>query len=76
MDFLDMRFLSFIGIKKTPPSPWAKYYKKSDMIINTRQENIYEFLKRNTLKNKCFDKTAINYYGREITYEKFLDDGG
>ena len=74
MDFLDMRFLSFIGIKKTPPAPWKKYYKKQDMIITTRHENIYEFLKNKMEKNKYFDKVAINYYGTKITYQKFLND--
>ena len=73
MDFLDMRFLSFIGIKKTPPAPWKKYYKKSDMIINVRHENIYEFVKHRLEKYKYFDKTAINYYGNKISYKDFFN---
>ena len=73
MDFLDMRFLSFIGIKKTPDAPWKKYYKKSDMVINVRHENIYEFLKYRLDKYKYYDKTAINYYGNKFSYREFFD---
>lgn len=72
MDFLDMRFLSFIGIKKTPDAPWKKYYKKSDMVINVRHENIYEFVKYRLDKYKYYDKTAINYYGNKISYKDFF----
>ncbi|MBQ8891830.1 MAG: AMP-binding protein [Bacilli bacterium] len=73
MDFLDMRFLSFIGIKKIPDAPWQKYYKKSDMNISVKNINIYEFLKREMEKYKYHDKTAINYYGTRITYREFLN---
>ena len=74
MNFLDLRFLSFIGIKKIPPAPWKKYYKKHDMIINTKNENIYEFLKNKVEKNNYFNKVAINYCGTKITYQKLFDD--
>ena len=73
MDFLDMRFLSFIGIKKTPDAPWKKYYKKQDMVINLKHENIYQFVKNKLEKNKYYDKTAINYFGNKISYRNFFD---
>ena len=72
MDFLDMRFLSFIGIKKTPDAPWSKYYKKGDMKINPRNENIYTFVKNQMKKYEYENKTAINYYGTKITYREFF----
>lgn len=72
MDFLDMRFLSFIGIKKIPDAPWSKYYKKGDMKINPRNENIYTFVKNQMKKYEYENKTAINYYGTKITYQEFF----
>ena len=69
MDFLDMRFLSFIGIKKIPDAPWKKYYKKSDMIISVKNENIYDFVKRQLDKYQYYEKTAITYYGNKINYQ-------
>ena len=72
MDFLDMRFLSFIGIKKIPDAPWSKYYKKGDMKINPRNENIYTFVKNQMKKYEYENKTAINYYGTKITYREFF----
>ena len=73
MDFLDMRFLSFIGIKKTPEAPWKKYYKKEDMNINVKNENIYQFVKNKIEKNNCYDNIAINYYGTRISYKNLFD---
>ena len=73
MDFLDMRFFSFLGIKKTPDAPWQKYYKKQDMLITVHHENIYQFMKNKMEKNKYFNNVAINYYGTKITYQEFLD---
>ncbi len=73
MDFLDMRFLSFIGIKKTPDAPWKKYYKKNDMKINIHNENIYQFLKNRMIKNNYENNIAINYYNFKITYKEFFE---
>ena len=67
MDFLDMRFFSFLGIKKTPDAPWQKYYKKQDMLITVHHENIYQFMKNKMEKNKYFNNVAINYYGTNIS---------
>ena len=44
------------------------------MIINTKNENIYEFLKNKVEKNNYFNKVAINYCGTKITYQKLFDD--
>ena len=74
MDFLDMRFLSFIGIKKIPDAPWKKYYKKSDMNISLKHENIYGFVKRRMEECHYENKTAINYYGHLITYREFFSE--
>ena len=73
MDFLDMRLLSFIGIKKTPEAPWKKYYQKQDMNINPGNTNIYEFVKNKMEKNNYYDKTAINYYGNKYSYRYFFE---
>ena len=74
MDFLDMRYLlNFIGIKKIPDAPWKKYYKKDDMKINLRNENIYTFVKNRIVKNNYYDKTAINYYGSRFTYRELFN---
>ena len=73
MDFLDMRFLSFIGIKKTPEAPWKKYYKKEDMNILVKNENIYDFIKNRIEKNNFYKNIAINYYGTKINYENLFD---
>ena len=72
MDFLDMRFLSFIGIKKTPEAPWKKYYKKEDMNITLKNENIYQFVKKKMEKNNFYDNIAINYYGNKMSYRNLF----
>ena len=73
MDFLDMRFLSFIGIKKTPPCPWRKYYNKKDMNITVHNENIYQFVKKKMENNNYQNKCAINYYGNKLSYQELFN---
>lgn len=73
MNFFDMRLLGFLGIKKTPPAPWKKYYKKTDINLNIQDENIYDLLHRNLENGKYYQKTAINYYGTKITYRELFD---
>ena len=72
MDFLDMRLLSFIGIKRIPDAPWKKYYKKEDMKIKVPDENIYTFFVNQVKRGKYENKIAINYYNNFITYKEFL----
>ena len=72
MDFLDMRLLSFIGIKKIPDAPWKKYYKNSDMTYKISNENIYDYLVNSIKSGKYENKIAINYYNNLITYKDFL----
>ena len=64
MDFFDMRFLSFIGIKRIPEAPWKKYYKNTDMKINLHNENVYTFVKNKAVNH--YDEIAINYYGTKL----------
>ena len=72
MDFLDMRLLSFIGIKKIPEAPWSKYYKKEDMKIKVPQDNIYNYLVKSIETGGYINKVAINYYNNLITYKDLL----
>lgn len=50
MSILDMKFFSFIGLKKKPKSPWDKYYKKRHMKINVQNESVYQYLRRHITK--------------------------
>ena len=72
MDFLDMRLLSFIGIKRIPDAPWKKYYKKEDMKYKIPDENIYEYLSKSIKNGKYEDNIAINYFKNLITYKELL----
>ena len=72
MGLFDFRLLSFIGITKPPKAPWRKYYERKHMKIRLKDESIYQYLLRKVEKNKCLDKTAINYYGTRITYRTFI----
>ena len=73
MSIFDFRLLSFIGIKKTPKSPWSKYYKKTSMKIHLRNENIYDYMKRKMIKHHFENNIAINYFGNKITYREFIN---
>ena len=72
MDFLDMRLLSFIGIKRIPDAPWKKYYKKEDMKYKIPDDNIYEYLSKSIKNGKYEDNIAINYFKNLITYKELL----
>ena len=73
MDFFFFFLLSFIGIKKIPDAPWEKYYKKEDMKYSIPNENIYDFLVKKINDGNYYNKTAINYYNKRISYYELLN---
>lgn len=70
MGILDMKFFHFIGIKKKPKAPWAKYYDKKHMNIIVPNMNIYEYLENHAVK--YLDKDAMEYFGTKLTYRELL----
>lgn len=73
MGLFDYRLLSFIGIRKKPKTPWKKYYDKSIMKINLKNENIYEYFLRKLNSDGYYNNIAISYYGKNITYKQFIN---
>ncbi len=58
-------------IRKKIKAPWKKFYKKKEMEFEVPDISIYQMLKNSALKYK--DLTAINYFGKTLTYEEFLE---
>lgn len=71
MGILDMKFFSFIGLKRKPKAPWAKFYKKGEMNIDIPNISIYQYLVQNC--KGYMDHIAIDYFGATRTYAEFLD---
>lgn len=70
MGILDMKFFHFIGIKKKPKAPWAKYYQKKHMNIIVPNESIYEYLEKHAIN--YLDNDAMEYFGNKMTYRDLL----
>ena len=68
----DLRALSFLGIKRVPRAPWKKYYNNTKMIINTKDESIYDFAYNRLERYGYHRKTAIKYFGKNISYNSFF----
>ena len=69
-----MNFFKFLGIKQKPNAPWKKYYKKSDMSINSPNVSIYRFI-RNKAKESNYDNNiAITYFNNHKTYKEFFKE--
>ena len=60
----------FKNYLKKLKAPWSKFYKKKEMEIEVEDISIYQMFKNRAIKYK--DLTAINYFGRTLTYEEFL----
>ena len=58
------------GIKRKPKAPWAKYYTKDEMKIQTPKGSIYEYLLNKSETH--MDAIALDYFGKSITYKDFL----
>ena len=52
-------------------TPWKKFYSKSDLKIEVLDISIYEMLRRSAMEH--LDNTALNYFGRKITYREFFN---
>mgnify|MGYP002657062674 FL=1 len=52
-------------------TPWAKYYKKEDLKLKVPDISMYEALKEVVLKYES--RTAINYFGKKLSYREFLN---
>ena len=50
---------------------WHKYYNKKDREVITPEVSLFEFL-YDSNKNRL-NKTAINYFGKKITYNEFFN---
>lgn len=72
MGILDMNFFSFIGFKKKPKAPWAKFYKKRDMNVESANITIYQFLKECSTNH--LSNIAIDYFGTKISYRDFFEN--
>lgn len=70
MSILNMKLFDYIGFKKRPKAPWAKFYDKKHMNIIVPNESIYGYLKRHYVRFE--DNIAIEYFGTEITYKDFI----
>lgn len=70
MSILDMKFFSMIGFKKKPTARWKKFYDKHDMVIDTPDMSIYEYLKNKSTNYN--EKDALEYFGTKISYTTFF----
>lgn len=57
---------------RTPKSPWRKFYKKEDRIINIPDNSMYQFLKERA--KEIENNIAIEYFGKKITYKDFIKE--
>ena len=57
--------------QKLIKTPWAKYYKKEDLKLKVPDILMYEALKEVVLKYES--RTAINYFGKKLSYREFLN---
>ncbi len=57
--------------QKLIKTPWAKYYKKEDLKLKVPDISMYEALKEVVLKYES--RTAINYFGKKLSYREFLN---
>ena len=57
--------------QKLIKTPWAKYYKKEDLKLKVPDISMYEALKEVVLKYET--RTAINYFGKKLSYREFLN---
>lgn len=67
------------GIKQGPltnipdvDKEWLKYYDESDLTISIPEETIYGYMEKHNVNN--LDDIAIDYFGKKITYRKFLEE--
>lgn len=51
--------------------PWLKYYSEEEINTKFPKMNMKQYLYENNIDN--LDKTAINYYGRRISYGKMFE---
>ena len=49
---------------------WYKFYTKEQRNIEVPKVSLYEYIRIHNLDN--MNRTAINYFGRKITYEEFF----
>ena len=71
MGILDMKFFSFIGLKKKPKAKWHKYYSKQQMNFDVPNISIYKYIKDKSLEGKYNNHIAIEYFGTKMTYHDF-----
>ena len=65
-----MSIFDVFRIKRRIPSPWAKYYKRSDMKIKIPNITMYDQVRDSSIKYG--DLVAVEYMGRKIKYKKFI----
>ena len=74
MNIFDMNFFKFLGIKQKPNAPWKKYYKKSDMSINSPNVSIYRFIRNKDKESNYNNNIAITYFNNHKTYKEFFKE--
>ncbi len=74
MGILDMKFFSFIGLKKKPKAKWNKYYSKQQMNFDVPNISIYKYIKDKSLEGNYKNKIAIEYFGTKMTYHEFYQN--
>ena len=74
MGILDMKFFSFIGLKKKPKAKWGKYYSKQQMNFDVPNISIYKYIKDKSLEGNYKNKIAIEYFGTKMTYHEFYQN--
>ena len=71
---MDVSFFKILGFKNRPKSPWDKFYKKSDMNINSPNKSIYRFLKDKADKENYGNHIAITYFNTHTKYKDFFEE--
>lgn len=57
--------------KPSVDKPWMQYYTEEQQNLELPNKTIYRYMKDNS--RSYLDKTAINYFGVKITYQKLLN---
>lgn len=74
MGLMNSEFFRIFGFKSKPKAPWKKFYKHSDMNINSPEKSLYRFLRDKARENNYDNNIAITYFGMHRTYKEFFEE--
>jgi len=67
-----MSIFNILRKRKELNAPWSKFYKDSELNITIPDISMYDEVKSST--NKYPNNLAYEYFGKKVTYKKFLNE--